>query len=592
MLHSVPAPGIAGPGGKGRRDSTPVNRRAKSVIRAKLPRTVEKQMIRDYLEALNTPRALTVWLLYAAGEHRQVVELGIDPLMYENTERFRRDYAATKLLSKHSGLATGIDTREVAIKAANAAEDRCRETNCRLKSYRSSPSDGQAYLDSIFHRAKRKIAMILGETLPDFRDESRDPGWSNGRTTSAHGDDLSPTRKYLGRPDVTNRAIPYALQMVATSPIWGAAILDADAPCSILEAGLFRVKGNVQTVVPKNAKTDRVICYEPHLNVRLQLIAGSFIRKRLRCFGVNLNDQQVNRRRAQLASKTGHLATVDLKSASDTICRELVYDLLPIDWAMMLDALCSHYTCVGEEPDGSPIYRRNEKFSSMGNGFTFELESLIFYALASAVTSGVSVYGDDLILPVEHVDEVCKLLELVGFEVNQSKTFRTGHFRESCGMDAFRGTDCTPPYLRSSVRLIEDAIKFHNAVYAWCYRSGFCPTEFHDVLVKWRGILQAPLGPFGYGDGHLHACFDDVCPSRASRGWDGWWYTTYLRRYSYNLLGTESGVVNRTNGYGALCAVTGPRRLENLQKSEVARGKFKCIRTRSVATVWPSIRWV
>ena len=44
-------------------------------------------------------------------------------------------------------------------------------------------------------------------------------------------------------------------------------------------------------------------------------------------------------------------------------------------------------------------------FSSMGNAFTFELESLIFWAIANAVCycSGsrghISVYGDDIIVP-------------------------------------------------------------------------------------------------------------------------------------------------------------------------------------------------
>lgn len=93
-------------------------------------------LILDYLESLGTPRALTAWMLYRYGEHRQLVGLAIDPLLYENAERFRRDYAATKFLSKCSGLKTGIDLKEVAIASAMQAEQLCLETNSRLRGFR------------------------------------------------------------------------------------------------------------------------------------------------------------------------------------------------------------------------------------------------------------------------------------------------------------------------------------------------------------------------------------------------------------------------------------------------------------------------
>jgi len=366
------------------------SRREVPTPQRRLGRDVERVIVLDFLEHLDSPRALTVWLLYKYGEHRQLVELSIDPSSYVSPDLFRRDYQATRLLAKHDGLKTGIDTDAVAMSAFLKAEEQCRTTNQRLLLLRSGAcASGPESL--VFYRARAKIAAILGD-VRDLDLTAWDPGWSKGRTSSAFGSSLSSTRKYASRLDVTPRARTLALRHLRSAPAWGAAALKADAPCSVLGSALATVEGNTLLVVPKNAKTGRPICYEPHMNIRLQLAVGSYIRNRLRKVGVNLDDQSINQRRARVGSKHGHLATIDLSSASDTIARELVWELLPYDWAALLDDLRSHYT---KYPDGS--VRRNEKFSSMGNGFTFELESLIFFAVSTAVASDVSVYGDDIV---------------------------------------------------------------------------------------------------------------------------------------------------------------------------------------------------
>lgn len=87
-------------------------------------------LIRDYLERLGTPRSLAVWLMFAHDEHKQLVEYSISSMDYlENPIcglpgplRFRDDYAASKFLSKCSGLNTGIDLKKTAIDSALKAE--------------------------------------------------------------------------------------------------------------------------------------------------------------------------------------------------------------------------------------------------------------------------------------------------------------------------------------------------------------------------------------------------------------------------------------------------------------------------------------
>jgi hypothetical protein len=114
-------------------------------------------------------------------------------------------------------------------------------------------------------------------------------------------------------------------------------------------------------------------------------------------------------------------------------------------------------------PDGSISYM--EKFSSMGNGFTFELETLIFWALARSVCGRqetVSVYGDDVILPSVRLESYRQLCGYCGLTLNSKKSFNSGYFRESCGAHAFNGKDAKPVYLRSRIRVLLDIFKAAN----------------------------------------------------------------------------------------------------------------------------------
>jgi hypothetical protein len=542
------------------------------------------RLIRSFLQSLDCPRALTAWLLYSHGEHRQLVELTCDPHNYQDPDYFRRSYGATKFLVKATGLKTGIDLKKVAITSAVEAEVQCLLTNRRLRWLRSGAV--RSPLHSVFFRAQSKIASILGPVPSSFEDF----GWSKGRTTSSSGTYLSSVVKYASRLDVTRAALPYAIRHVRDSPLWGASVLNADGPCSVLEGAFNIVEGNVLFTVPKSAKTDRVICYEPHVNIRLQRMVGAYLQDRLlRKAGVNLRDQSINQRRAKLASKTGHLATIDLRSASDTLAFELVVELLPPDWVELLDDLRSKNTLW---PDGT--LQENHKFSSMGNGFTFELESLIFYALASSVSDNVSVFGDDIIVPSESFLAVKAVLEGSGFLINNQKSFHTSYFRESCGADAFSGLLCTPVYLRSLPKLREDVIKLHNQVRRWCSES-IPLLEYERLLNRWRTSHPCPLGPSGFGDGHYHVDLDRACPTRAPHGWDAWQYHTYVKVfYDHGWLGggLERGEIPADLGYAALCACTGPKSLSDVWASTSDRRQYKYKKLRLTTNSWSSEVWV
>jgi hypothetical protein len=256
------------------------------------------------------------------------------------------------------------------------------------------------------------------------------------------------------------------------------------------------VRGSRFLTVPKSAKTDRCIAAEPTGNGFLQQGVHSYMRRRLKRFGIDLDDQSINQQKAQDAFFC-ELSTLDLSAASDTIARELVYHLLPLDWALFLDSLRSPETLVKGE------WIRTEKFASMGNAFCFELETLIFWALASSVDTvsgsvdGVTVYGDDIIVERKNFESTVEILETCGFTINKKKSFKDGNFFESCGKHFHCGREVTPIYQKEVVRHPSELIRCHNRIFRLAVRLALDDDEF----VTFKGALKActssyPLRPF------------------------------------------------------------------------------------------------
>jgi hypothetical protein len=296
------------------------------------------------------------------------------------------------------------------------------------------------------------------------------------------------------------------------------------------------IQGNHVTYVPKNAKTDRAIAIEPDLNIYVQLGVGNYMRERLARVGVDLRDQTRNQRLARQASRTGDLATVDMSSASDLISQAAVMYLLPHPWYVLLDALRSHRYLQGDR------FVSYNKFSSMGNGFTFPLQSLIFWAFAQLAcdlvgvgTVNVAVYGDDVIVPVKAFTAFSSLLALFGFEVNSEKSFSSGLFRESCGKDYYDGVDCQPLYLKTEIASLDTMYKVHNGLVRLSQRffdlSGFRSSRFVTLCDDIANSIPCKVRfriPLGFGDGGLVSDFDQARPwaRRAKNQIDGWFFTT------------------------------------------------------------------
>ena len=140
---------------------------------------------------------------------------------------------------------------------------------------------------------------------------------------------------------------------------------------------------------------------------------------------------------------------------------------LPEDWFEVLDALRSPMTHVRDDVVGKEAWVRLEKFSSMGNGFTFELETLLFAAITEVTCdnadarlgSGIWVYGDDIIYPSVHASAVASALRWCGFIPNKTKSFSTGPFRESCGGDYFLARNVRSYYIKDNPHEPSDWIR-------------------------------------------------------------------------------------------------------------------------------------
>jgi len=423
-----------------------------------LPRDVVKIALK-VLEGLGSSRALTVAILLRYKEWDQIATLRCDPRIYPEGahDSYFADASATALLRKLADLPTTIDRRKKAIEKWWEGERSCFRTNRRLSQYEwGLPLDPRDDRIASFLVAMRKNIFAIVGHGPDDSSVGR---FGPGATFADRGQYTTVPDKMNARPTLTPAASPYL--SILMENMWGRIISAEKDP--------LLVRGNRFATAPKDATTDRAIGSEPSINIFYQLGLGQQFREKLRLAGLDLkHGQDIHRRIACVASLTGSFATLDLSNASDSICTTLVRLCMPLGWLERLNALRSPFSLI----DGKWV--RLEKFSSMGNGYTFELETLIFAAISktalelagfpSQLGSDVYVYGDDIIVPTDGVHEVISALKFFGFQLNLEKSFWEGPFRESCGGDYFCGQPVRPYHLKELPNEPQQLIALANGI--------------------------------------------------------------------------------------------------------------------------------
>lgn len=444
-------------------------------------------------------------------------------------------YQLSRLLCKYQFQSDSNQRVSVATKKFEAADFACKEFNRsrgkflrdrliqtgyrEVHSLHGLPMDRLRDSDvNVLVRARHFVAQVLGESLPEFDIISRDARHGPGSTLATVDGQVSTYHKYSQWPyTVTLRSIRHARRMISQDPRWLGALEDSyrrrfNIPMwAILDWDLFWsqvfdiVNHNRVCFVPKDGRTDRPIAIEPTMNLMLQLGVDGFIRKRLKHWGVDLDDQSKNQRLAKLGSIANDngstpLSTIDLASASDSVSLRLCQILLPQEWWQYLFDLRSPR---GRMPDGKIV--RYSKISSMGNGYTFALESLIFASLCYGVAKSswdyfpktkIAVYGDDIIVPEQIAQETLHWLGWFGFTVNVSKSFLFGTVKESCGTDWVQGRLVRPVHMRHFPRHYADVMTDRNRLARWLELRMGIPSEESSVVAWLDGYLSAmPRGP-------------------------------------------------------------------------------------------------
>lgn len=417
----------------------------------------------NILEALSIPHSLALAITLRYSEYSELYRLLGEPLPlecrmnqlpYENISEYRAYFQANALFSKADDLPPQEGLAEKALQDFLDCETLNRETNTRfLLREVSSP---------LIYTTSRLIADCLGNySEMDMAQNLRfGPGVSSNcrgsMATLAHKleADISCTPRSF---DIVERTFKHFFQYYHRLK-----------PIVAIE------QFNIFTTVPKTFKQERGICIGQHGNIIVQLAYGAQLRQRFKRF-VDLN-VAADFHQHLVEKKWREIATIDLRAASQMIARRAVQAVWPEQWLSVMDDLREEYTKL---PDGTLNY--NQHYSAMGNGFTFEMESILFYNLAKAamLNAGLkwkylSVFGDDIIVDRHCGPTVIQALKDFGFIPNDEKTFLDGPFKESCGVDTLRGRNIRPVFLRNikNGKLIESLYKLANNITRMAANSG------------------------------------------------------------------------------------------------------------------------
>jgi hypothetical protein len=453
-------------------------------------------------------------------------------LIDKNLAQFRAVYQLTSLLKKFDLPNDKVDKRSVAKEKFFATEDVCREYN--QEGYTRLSWAQTDEMVNVFTYAKSFLEKLLGHTVPD---SSTMTEWSRhgpGANLDTQYGLTSSYNKYHDWPySCTSLAVPYARSVIMDDERWIGALEDDyrrryNIPkTAILDRKVFWsnvisiVPGNRIAFVPKNALTERTIAIEPSLNLYLQLGVDGYIRRRLKRWGVDIDDQTKNQEMARIGSinqsnEDLDFVTIDLSAASDSISLKVCEKLLPTDWYNHLIKLRSPSGALDDE---TILY---EKISSMGNGFTFALETAIFTALVYGVMMEVegkfdkqqcAIYGDDIIVTKRISSLVIHALHCSGFAINDEKSFLEGNFKESCGSDWFHGKPVRPVFLKNHPKTIMNLWTDINRLKRiLLLRFDIEESKTEQLMDKWiPDLFRKYIGPFSDEDfdSYKHTC---TCP--------------------------------------------------------------------------------
>jgi len=297
-------------------------------------------------------------------------------------------------------------------------------------------------------------------------------------------------------------------------------------------------------IVPKTQKGPRLIAAEPTAHQWCQQILRKYFDERVHATwlsnSIAFHDQTKNQDAALEASKKQSHWTVDLSAASDRVSCRFVERLFRKNPDLLAALVATRTPNLYQQiSENHPSIYSLKKYTTMGSACTFPVESIGFLVVALAAmcfthdvevntrnlerfSKDVCVFGDDIIIPSDAGRTMELLLSHLDFEVNQTKTHRSGRFRESCGMEAYDGVDVTPAYIlqvpvldkpKSIASVVASSNNFY--VRGWWRVASY----LQDNVNQLRKILVVAhdSGAFGY------VTFGPTPPYLGKRRWNEEW---------------------------------------------------------------------
>jgi len=269
----------------------------------------------------------------------------------------------------------------------------------------------------------------------------------------------------------------------------------------------MKVAGSKICFAQKNAEIARTIAEEPLAEMLFQKGIEFRLCGRIRqVYNIDFEDQQLhNRRLARLGSIDQRVVTLDLRGASNRNAYQMVRALLPPTAFRWLDLARTDCAVL---PNGEAI--ELHMLSSMGNAYTFPLQTLIFATAIRVVYEHLkiplrtgrrgsdrnfAVFGDDIIVVPEASQLLIQLLVALGHEVNTDKSFLEGPFRESCGGDYCHGYNVRGVYIKR-LDTVSDFYSSINRLHRWSSEHGIPLVSTIEYLLSQlepRSIRFVPL---------------------------------------------------------------------------------------------------
>lgn len=319
--------------------------------------------------------------------------------------------------------------------------------------------------------------------------------------------------------------------------------------------------------VAKSSTARRTITIEPMLKQYVQqglniLLRDSISECRILRNCLALTDQSLNQKLALEGSRYGNWATIDLKSASDLLSTSLVNAVFghhPEFLRIMMDSRSPFV-----QSKGKPLLILG-KFAGMGNATTFPVQSVCYAVVCLAAildSEGTSptywrlkrasrhirVYGDDVIVSTKYAHQCVDWLTAVGLKINSKKSFLVGNFKESCGVEAYKGVDITPLYIRhrpdqtyASPNVIASFVSLSNHMWleGLYSASTWLKNEVERLIGRRLPLVSRDSGSFGW-----HSRLDAMEPHK-------WCYRTH-RFLTRTLALAPIKQDDKLDGYAAL----------------------------------------